>query len=215
MIDSQKDKLDAATWAYNMTHRKTWCILDCETTGLTDKDQICQVAIVDPDGQPLFESLVRPTVPISPGAAQVNGLTDDVVADAPSFSDIFPQVWKAIGQNDLVIYNARFDLRLIVQSLLAHGLPLVLPSTWGAEHELRWITGAQVHCAMHWFSQWCGQLNFKGGYKWQKLPGGDHTAVGDCVATLDVIKRMAESYEMLKAETEGYVTAKPVSLEEV
>jgi hypothetical protein len=27
-------------------------------------------------------------------------------------------------------------------------------------------------------------------YTWQKLPGGDHSALGDCLATLKVIKDM-------------------------
>ena len=30
-----------------------------------------------------------------------------------------------------------------------------------------------------------------GGYRPQKLPGGDHTALGDALATLRLIERMA------------------------
>lgn len=30
-------------------------------------------------------------------------------------------------------------------------------------------------------------------YRWQRLPGGDHSALGDCWATLKVLQKMAES----------------------
>jgi DNA polymerase-3 subunit epsilon len=45
---------------------------------------------------------------------------------------------------------------------------------------------------MHWYSQWIGDWNdYHGNYKWQRLPGGDHSALGDCRATLAVLKQMA------------------------
>ena len=37
-----------------------------------------------------------------------------------------------------------------------------------------------------------GERSKRGGYKSQKLPGGDHTALGDARATLHLIERMAE-----------------------
>jgi len=30
-------------------------------------------------------------------------------------------------------------------------------------------------------------------YRWQRLPGGDHSALSDCLATLKVLQAMAES----------------------
>jgi DNA polymerase-3 subunit epsilon len=45
---------------------------------------------------------------------------------------------------------------------------------------------------MQWYSQWVGEWNdYHQDYKWQRLPGGDHSALGDCKATLEVIRRMA------------------------
>ncbi len=47
-------------------------------------------------------------------------------------------------------------------------------------------------CAMVAYAQYVGEMNHKGtGYKWHKLRGGDHTALGDCRATLGLIRRMA------------------------
>jgi DNA polymerase-3 subunit epsilon len=44
---------------------------------------------------------------------------------------------------------------------------------------------------MGWYSQFVGEPGKRGGYKYQKLPGGDHSALGDCRATLKVLKDMA------------------------
>jgi DNA polymerase-3 subunit epsilon len=38
---------------------------------------------------------------------------------------------------------------------------------------------------------WVGEPGWRGGFRWQKLPGGDHSAIGDARATLAVIRRMA------------------------
>ncbi|NJO78661.1 MAG: hypothetical protein HC827_09085 [Cyanobacteria bacterium RM1_2_2] len=48
---------------------------------------------------------------------------------------------------------------------------------------------------MKWYSQWVGEWNeLHGDYRWQKLPSGDHSALGDCRATLTIIQEMAASY---------------------
>lgn len=39
-------------------------------------------------------------------------------------------------------------------------------------------------CAMGWYSQHVGEAGKRDGYKKQELPGGDHSALGDCRATI-------------------------------
>lgn len=41
------------------------------------------------------------------------------------------------------------------------------------------------------YSQCVGQRRKKDGYRYQKLPGGDHSALGDFRAALAAIERMA------------------------
>jgi DNA polymerase-3 subunit epsilon len=49
-----------------------------------------------------------------------------------------------------------------------------------------------VHCAMQWYAQYVGEWHdYWGNYRWQRLPGGDHSALGDARATLSLLKRMA------------------------
>jgi hypothetical protein len=47
-------------------------------------------------------------------------------------------------------------------------------------------------CAMRAFAAYVGERSKRGGYRNQKLVGGDHTALGDARATLRLIEQMAE-----------------------
>jgi DNA polymerase-3 subunit epsilon len=156
-----------------------WVILDTETTGISPQDEVVQIAVIAPDGEALLDTLVRPTRPIPSQATFIHGITDADVADAPSFPAVYARLKEVIAGKTVIIYNAPFDVRLIRQTLATHKLPAP-----GIEDE-------QVECAMLQYSAWIGELWPDGGYKWQKLRGGDHTALGDCRATLAVIQRMA------------------------
>lgn len=209
MPNFRKDRQTAALWAHTMLQSEDWCVLDTETTGLDNDAQICQISAVTPLGNPLINTLVRPTIEIPSDAIQIHGITNERVMGAPDFPEIFMQLWQMVGDRQIVIYNAPFDLRMIYQSLKAWGYRLRLEGcdrlvagsyADGAPRIMRWtynwINGQAVHCAMDWFSQWCGEWsNYHGNYRWQRLPGGDHSALGDCKATLEVIRRMAASYQ--------------------
>lgn len=153
--------------------------------GLGNTAEVIQVAAVDFSGSVLIDALVKPTVPIELGAYRVHGISQQMVADAHPFDLVFLDLLKAVGGRELVVYNAAFDLRLIRQSLAAHNIYLHLP-------EKTWTNGRRIWCAMLAYSQWVGDWDDRrSSYRWQKLPGGNHSAVGDCRATLEVIRRMA------------------------
>jgi len=91
---------------------------DVETTGLeaAGGDRICEIALLRFLRGTVIDSLVslvNPLRPISPGASSVNGITDAMVADAPAFSDLFPEVLAFIGDDALVFHNAPFDLSFL------------------------------------------------------------------------------------------------------
>ncbi len=91
---------------------------DVETTGLSpaNGDRICEIGLVRfLRGSPIdsFVSLVNPQRPISPGASAVNGITDAMVAGAPTFSDLYPRIVDFLGDDPLVFHNAPFDLSFL------------------------------------------------------------------------------------------------------
>lgn len=177
MIESDREKV--VDWARDLLRRKDWVILDTETTGTLNFDEIVQVAILSCDGKSLLDTLVRPTQSIPLDATAIHGITNEDIREAPLFPEVYKKIEAIVRGKRIVIYNAQFDLRLIRQSLAKHNL---LPV--GLDLDF-------VDCAMLMYSAWVGELWPYGGYKWQKLVSGDHTALGDCRATLELIKKMA------------------------
>ena len=99
---------------------------DVETTGLepVNGHRICEIALLRFLRGTVIDSLVslvNPLRPISPGASFVNGITDAMVADAPAFSDIFPELLAFLGDDALVFHNAPFDLSFLKEEALLAG----------------------------------------------------------------------------------------------
>ncbi len=191
---SKSPLAEAAKWAFDLMH-KPFVILDTETTGLSLNAQIIQLSLLSSNGQVLLDSLVSPTIPIERGATAIHQITNDMVASAPSIDALLLPLLKALGDKDLVIYNADFDLRLLRQSFRTKGIYFAFPTSDRRQCRIT-PGGGSIHCAMKWYSQFIGDWNdYHNDYKWQKLPGGDHSALGDCRATLSIIREMAENYQ--------------------
>jgi DNA polymerase-3 subunit epsilon len=171
----------SSRWANELLSGKEFVVLDSETTGLKDPVGFVEIAIVDPQGKPLLNTTIKPKLPIEPGAAKIHGYTAEALVDSPSFKEIYPDILDAISGRRVIVYNARYDRRVFdteVGMLGARGL----------------LSGRYLpawECAMGWYSQYVGEPGKRGGYKNQKLPGGDHAALGDCRATLALIETMA------------------------
>lgn len=175
------DRQAAAEWARKVLARPDAVILDTETTGLYGAE-IVQIGILSMDGQVLLDTLVKPSVPIEPGAERIHRISEPMLVDAPTIADLLPQLREILGGAWVIIYNAAYDIQVLENSLVARGLSIDLPVLGAADYE----------CAMEMYSAWVGDWSsYHGNYRWQRLPGGDHTAIGDCRATLEVLKRMA------------------------
>jgi DNA polymerase III subunit epsilon len=106
-----------------------FAVVDVETTGLSPAfgDKVCEIAIVHSRGNKevsIFATLVNPGRPISPGAAAVNGITAAMVANAPLFQEIAPEVARWIEGCVFVAHNVPFDLSFLVAELQRLHLPM-------------------------------------------------------------------------------------------
>lgn len=157
-------------------------IIDTETTGLKGDAQIIEIVAIDRDGNTLFDTLVKPTIPIPPEASLIHGITDDQVADAPPFDLIWPSLKTVLDGKRILSYNIAFDMRMLEQSLSAVDIqdPLICPSDCimilAADHLRR--------------QKWCNlataawQLNVE-----QQEPA--HRALGDALTALDILRAIA------------------------
>lgn len=109
-----------------------WVVVDVETTGLyADRgDRVCEIGAVKYDGPQrreidTFQTLINPDRPMPFEAMSINGITDDMLADAPSASEVMSPFCDFVGDAVLAAYNARFDLSFIQMELQRAGLPLL------------------------------------------------------------------------------------------
>lgn len=168
-------------------------ILDTEITGLDDLAQIVEIAIVDMTGQPVLNTLVKPTCLIPGEASAIHGISNDDVVDAPTWSQVFDQFKSLVSGRRVVIYNADYDVRLVHQTSLANGLD---------DSDFHARLGRSAECAMLAYAEHFGDWNeYRQQWRWQKLVNaasqcgiasvGAHRALADCLMTLGVIKAMA------------------------
>jgi len=109
--------------------KRPLAFFDLETTGTNvADDRIVEISIIKlmPDGsEEVLTRLVNPLRPIPAEAAAVHGITDEKVADAPTFKEIGQEVINFIGDSDLSGYNClKFDVPLLMEEFLRNDLDL-------------------------------------------------------------------------------------------
>ena len=84
------------------------CFFDLETTEIdVARDRIVEISIfkVYPNGNKESKTwLVNPTIPIPPQTTAVHGITDEKVANEPTFKELASQVHNMIKDSDLSRY---------------------------------------------------------------------------------------------------------------
>ncbi len=91
-------------------------VLDTETTGLDPKQghRIIEIGCIELIDRQLsgnnFHSYINPQRSISSGAQAVHGLSSTFLSDKPEFSNIAAKLLDYLGNSELIIHNAPFDL---------------------------------------------------------------------------------------------------------
>jgi DNA polymerase-3 subunit epsilon len=183
----EHDRDDAILWARNTLNKKNAFILDTETTGLGEEDEVVQVCVIDLDDRVILDSLVRPRCEIGEGAKQVHHIDEEMVKFAPRYAHLHECLRDILDGHTVIAYNAAFDKRILYQS--KYSSDGLVKSDW--------------ECAMLQYARFVGEWDmYHGEYRWHKLQGGDHSSRGDCLSTLDLIKRMVNA-QLSTEEKEG------------
>lgn len=131
--------------------------LDSETTGIDAKSEIVDIAIVGFDGEILVDSLVKPKKRIPKDAINIHRITNEMVANAPSWSEIWPKIRRILSGRAVGIYNADFDIRLLKQ-------------TTKASHKKWALPYANYFYIMELYAIYHGEWNdYHKSYTWQSL----------------------------------------------
>lgn len=168
-------------------------VLDTETLGLSNDAEIIEISLIDGRGKVLLDTLVKPTKEVPQEAINIHGITNEMLSEEKSWTEVQLDFENAIRGKTLVIYNADYDMRIIHQTYLAHGkkLPKDIEES---------IT---IDCAMLTYAAFSGVWDDRReDWKWHKLIDAAensgvstdtaHRSLADTIMTLGVIKYIAE-----------------------
>ena len=195
--EQQKEyKVRAEEWAAERLADLQTVIVDTETTGLPSKDpdtEICQLAVTDVKGKPLFCMLIKPNKPMGTEVISIHGITNEQVVNQPTFPQVAKLISFVLEDKHIACYNADFDVKLLWSLYKKYDQPL--PKIAGAS------------CVMDKYSEWVGDWNEKrNGFKWQRLPNLSgmpaHDAFSDCISTLKAMELMASKFDPSQVEAD-------------
>jgi len=175
---------------------KPLAFIDLETTGINlGTDRILEIAIVKitPDGkQAIKRKLINPEMPIPKASSDIHGITDEMVASAPTFKQVSNEIKQFIENCDLAGYNSnRFDIPLLAEEFLRSGL----------DFDLRGRRLLDVQKIFHMMEQ----RTLSAAYKFycNKNLDGAHGAEVDATATWEILVAQLEKYPQLGTSVES------------
>ena len=105
-----------------------YAVVDIETTGgYAANNDITEVAIVLHDGTGItgrFETLIRPTRRIPYFIQALTGISNGMVASAPTFQEVAERISRMLDGRIFIAHNVNFDYTFLKQKLELAGFPL-------------------------------------------------------------------------------------------
>lgn len=170
---------------------KPICFFDLETTGTNiSKDRIVEISIlkVFPNGNKESKTwLVNPEMPIPAQTTAVHGITNEKVANEPTFQQLAPSIKEMINGSDLAGFNSnKFDIPLLAEELLRVGVDFDMNAT----------VAVDIQNIFHKMEQ----RTLVAAYKFycDKDLTNAHSAAADTMATYEVLCAQLDRYPELE-----------------
>ncbi|MCK5851074.1 MAG: 3'-5' exonuclease [Kiritimatiellae bacterium] len=98
-------------------------VFDLEATGISPRaDKIVEISIVKimPDGtKQVSTKRINPQIHIPEETTRIHGISDEDVADCPSFKEVAPELYETLNDSDLCGYNLiRYDIPMLIEEFL-------------------------------------------------------------------------------------------------
>jgi DNA polymerase-3 subunit epsilon len=166
------------------------CFFDLETTGIeVAKDRIVEISIfkVYPNGNKESKTwLVNPTIPIPAATTAVHGITNEKVANEPTFKELASQIHNMIKDSDLAGFNSdRFDIPLLAEELLRAEV----------DFDMKNRVSVDVQTIFHKKEERTLSAAYK-FYCKESLENA-HSAEADTMATYEILKAQLDRYDDL------------------
>ncbi|OEK08781.1 DNA polymerase III subunit epsilon [Flavivirga aquatica] len=173
---------------------KPICFFDLETTGVNiSKDRIVEISIlkVFPNGKEESKTwLVNPEMTIPDEVIAIHGVTNEKVANEPTFKELSKEIFNMIKDSDLGGFNSnRFDIPLLAEEMLRAEV----------DFDMKNRLAIDVQTIFHKMEQ----RTLTAAYKFycDKNLEGAHSAEADTNATYQVLKAQISKYEAIENDT--------------
>jgi DNA polymerase-3 subunit epsilon len=161
--------------------------LDLETTGLNvATDRIVEICVLKlhPDGsREVRTRRINPNIPISPQAQAIHGISNEDVADEPTFKKVAKSLAQWMEGCDVAGYNSiKFDVPMLAEEFLRAGV----------DFNFRKRKLIDVQNIFHKMEQ----RTLKAAYRFycDKDLENAHSAEADTVATMEVLECQLDKY---------------------
>ena len=165
-----------------------FAIVDIETTGgMPHTHGITEIAIVMHNGVEVtgkYVTLVNPRQKIPPFIVNMTGISDEMVAQAPLFEEVAPQIYNLLKDRIFVAHNASFDYSFVRYLLGKSGYDWSAPKLCTIRLSKKVFPGLQKYGL--------GSLTRDLGIRIE----GRHRAWGDAQATAEVLTMAIEKEGM-------------------
>jgi len=173
---------------------KPICFFDLETTGVNiSQDRVVEISIlkVYPNGTEESKTwLVNPEMEIPKEVIAIHGITNEKVANEPTFKGLAKDIHNMIKDSDLGGFNSnRFDIPLLAEEMLRAEV----------DFDMKNRVAVDVQTIFHKMEQ----RTLSAAYKFycdENLEDA-HSAEADTKATYEVLKAQLDRYEELENDT--------------
>ena len=165
-----------------------FAVVNIETTGSTPQSAgITEIAIVIHNGVEVtgkYVTLINPRHKIPPFIVNMTGISDEMVAGAPLFEEVAPQIYNLLNGRVFVAHNVSFDYSFVHYLLGRSGFQWSAPKLCTIKLSRRVFPGLEKYGL--------GSLTRDLGIRIE----GRHRAWGDAAATAQVLTMAIEKEGM-------------------
>jgi DNA polymerase-3 subunit epsilon len=175
----------------NLNLKNPIVFFDLETTGVqVAKDRIVEISIfkVYPNGNKEIKTwLVNPTIPIPKETSEIHGISDEKVANEPTFKELAGEIKQIMEGCDLAGYNSnKFDIPLLAEEFLRVDV----------DFDFKKIKCVDVQNIFHKLEK----RTLTAAYKFycDKDLINAHSAEADTLATYEILEAQIKKYDILE-----------------
>ncbi len=167
------------------------CFFDLETTGINvAKDRIVEISIlkVYPNGNKESKTwLVNPEIQIPDEVIAIHGISNEKVANEPTFKMLSKEIYNLIKDSDLGGFNSdRFDIPLLAEEMLRADI----------DFDMKNMVSVDVQTIFHKMEKRTLEAAYK--FYCNKELVDAHSAEADTIATYEVLLSQLDRYPELE-----------------